>query len=449
MELKRTDLTVRQERAVLVRAVLPDERTEETDPLEELRQLAETAGARVVEGVVQRRPAVDATFYIGKGKVQEISGLCAALDADVIICDDDLTPAQIRNLERATNRKVIDRSELILDIFATHARTRQAKLQVELAQLEYTSPRLTRMWSHLERIEGGIGTIGGLGTRGPGERQLESDRRLVRNRITDLRHELRRIEKRKEREVESRREHATVSLVGYTNSGKSTLMNALTGAGVLVEDKLFSTLDTKTRSCSLGNGHHILLSDTVGFIKKLPHHLVASFHATLEEARQADLLLHVADASSAMLASQVKAVDEALLALGCHQKPTLMVLNKADKVSSDFESPLLSHRYPRHVLISALRKQGLDELKQRVIEFIDAMRVEAEVLSPVRNGKLLAFLADKGQVLSRQYEEEWARVRVLMSEKHLGKLAEMEAEVKITRLTKHDPALQPSGAKGD
>ncbi|MHB8862639.1 MAG: GTPase HflX [Pirellulaceae bacterium] len=279
------------ESAVLVRVILPNQRFEE-DPLAELEGLATTAGTRVVCGLTQRRQRPDATTFLGRGKVEELAALVDTHGVDVVIFDNDLSPGQTRNLEQALDVKVIDRTELILDIFATHAQTYESRLAVELAQLEYSLPRLKRLWTHLSRLKLGIGM------RGPGEKQLEVDRRLVERRIHELRDELREFEKRKERQVAARDDHMTVSLVGYTNAGKSTLMNALTNANVLVQDKLFATLDTRTRRWQLPHWGPVLLSDTVGFIRQLPHRLIASFKATLEESRQADLLLHVADASN-------------------------------------------------------------------------------------------------------------------------------------------------------
>ena len=290
IELQRTD-SVASEAAVLVGVLLNGRSTEE-HPLEELEGLATTAGARVVGSLTQKREAPDVTTYLGSGKVEELQRLAAAADADVVIFDNDLAPSQTRNLEKTIGVKVLDRTELILDIFASRAQTHEVRLAVELAQLQYSLPRLKRMWTHLSRIKGGIGM------RGPGEKQLEVDRRLVEKRIHDLSNELSTIQRRKERQVAARNDRMTVSLVGYTNAGKSTLMNALTEADVLADDKLFATLDTRTRRWQLPGWGPVLLSDTVGFIRDLPHHLIASFKATLEEARQADLLLHVADASS-------------------------------------------------------------------------------------------------------------------------------------------------------
>jgi len=265
LDTPRDELSVRQERAVLVSVSLPDRPWLTTDPLEELQGLAETAGAKVVGGVLQKRHEINGSTYIGRGKLAELKAVVAAADADVVIFDNDLSPGQVRNLEKATNVKVIDRSELILDIFATRARSVEARLQVELAQLEYSLPRLKRMWTHLSRYSGGIGL------RGPGETQLEEDRRLIGLRIRDLKAKLAEVQARREREVRSRQEQYTVSLVGYTNAGKSTLMNKLTGAGVLAEDKLFSTLETRTRQWNIPDFDRVLLSDTVGFIRNLPH----------------------------------------------------------------------------------------------------------------------------------------------------------------------------------
>ncbi|MCH2569877.1 MAG: GTPase HflX, partial [Planctomycetes bacterium] len=314
-ELKRTELSVHRERAILVAVLVKNtDLLEGEDPIEELQGLVTTAGANVVGTLTQRRLQPDKKTYLGQGKVEELTSLIALTKAEVVIFDNDLSPAQIRNLEQLLDTKVLDRSELILDIFATRAQTYESRLQVELAQLQYALPRLKRMWTHLSRIEGGIGT------RGPGEKQLEEDRRLVESRITDLRRRLRDEEVRKQRQVESRSNIPTISLVGYTNAGKSTLMNGLTDAGVLTENRLFATLETRTRRWQLPDIGFVLLSDTVGFIRNLPHHLIASFKATLEEANQADLLLHVVDASSPSAKRQVEIVEDVLKELNTDQK---------------------------------------------------------------------------------------------------------------------------------
>src|SRR5205807_9467404 len=335
----------------------------------------------------QRRERINPATYIGKGKVEELQEQVQAADADVVIFDNDLSPGQVRNLEKATELKVLDRSELILDIFATRARTAEARLQVELAQLEYSLPRLRRMWSHLSRYKGGIGL------RGPGETQLEEDRRIVDQRIRDLRGRLGEVQARKEREVRTRLEEHTVSLVGYTNAGKSTLMTRLTGAGVYVEDKLFSTLDTRTRQWHLKDWGRVLLSDTVGFIRELPHHLIASFKATLEEARQARLLLHVVDASNEHAEEQIKAVNGVLKELGCADKPTLLVLNKIDRVSDQSLVQVLQTHHPRAVAVSAATGRGIDALQDAVIEMLSADFANALITTGAGNGRVLAYLS--------------------------------------------------------
>ena len=334
------------ERSVLARLILSEQKVEE-DPLEELHGLATTAGTQVVGEMIQRRGTADKSSFLGKGKVEELRCLVERRDADVVIFDNDLSPAQIRNLEKAIGVKVLDRTELILDIFAAGARTYESRLAIELAQLEYSLPRLKRMWTHLSRQAMGVGM------RGPGEKQLEVDRRLAQKRIHDLKEDLAKVERRREREVSARNEVPTVSLVGYTNAGKSTLMNALTDAGVVAENKLFATLDTRTRRCLLPGWGTILLSDTVGFIRDLPHTLVASFKSTLEETRQADLLLHVADASNPAVFDQINAVYKVLEELEIEEKDTVLVLNKVDGIRSPAMLNRVLDRYPKAIPVSA------------------------------------------------------------------------------------------------
>lgn len=399
-DIAREELSIHLEKAFLVSVALPERPWVGGDPLDELRGLATTAGAEVVGGICQKRLKINPFSYIGKGKLQELQEQTAATDADVIIFDNDLTPGQVRNLEKATNLKVLDRSELILDIFATRARSVEARLQVELAQLEYSLPRLRQMWSHLGRISGGIGT------RGPGETQLEEDRRLVTLRIRDLKERLREVQARREREVRSRSEEHTVSLVGYTNAGKSTLMNSLTGAGVYVEDKLFSTLDTRTRQWHIKDWGRILLSDTVGFIRDLPHHLVASFKATLEEARQARLLMHVVDASNPAVEDQIISVNKVLKELGCGDKPTLLVLNQIDRVADLSILQVLEKHHPRAVSISAATGQGLGALGEAVMEMIGADFANALVETSSANGKVLSYLAAHAEIYRQEYQDD-------------------------------------------
>ena len=404
IDLQRTERLGRQERAVLVGVILPDHGSDHDDPLDEIRGLAKTAGLHVVATMLQKRQQVDIATYIGSGKVEELKELVEAHEADVVVFDNDLGPAQTRNLERILQVKVVDRTEVILDIFATHAQTHEAHLQVELAQLEYAMPRLKRMWTHLSRYKGGIGV------RGPGEKQLEEDRRLVAHRIQELKAKLEKIQARKEREVAGRSDVPTVSLVGYTNAGKSTLMNALTGSDVLVEDKLFATLDTRTRKWRFQGGGQALLSDTVGFIRNLPHALVASFKATLEEARQADLLLHVVDASSPEAEGQIRAVAEVLAELELDDHPTLLVLNKADRVPDRSYLDVLRAHHRDSVCISAARGEGLDRLEQAVREALLDRALDAEVETGVSNGRVLAYLAQHAQIHNRTYNHDHDRV---------------------------------------
>lgn len=403
------------ETAILVRVILPHH-VESDDPFDEIRGLAETAGLRVVADLSQRREAPDVASYIGKGKLDELKQLVADTEADVVVFDNDLHPGQTRNLESTLKIKVLDRTELILDIFATSARTNEAALAVELAQLEYALPRLKRMWTHLSRIKAGVGM------RGPGEKQLEVDRRLVEKRIFDLREEIHAIERRKERLVASRRDRLTVSLVGYTNAGKSTLMNALTGAGVLAADKLFATLDTRTRRWHLPSWGPVLLSDTVGFIRDLPHALVTSFKATLEEARQADLLVHVADAANPAVLDQISAVYTVLQELHIEEKGTLLVLNKVDRLADRADLAPVLQRYPNAVCISARSGEGLDKLHDAVSFALSRSFADLDIETDVANGRLLAFLAAHGEVLEQQYEGDRVLIHCRIPQRHLGGL---------------------------
>ncbi|MFO0905610.1 MAG: GTPase HflX [Pirellulales bacterium] len=399
----------------MVRVILPDD-AEFDDPLEELHGLATTAGVEVVSGLTQRRERPDVATYLGSGKVDELKRVVEEHDADVVLFDNNLAPSQSRNLEKALKVKVLDRTELILDIFASNARTYEARLAVELAQMEYSLPRLKRMWTHLSRIKMGIGM------RGPGEKQLETDRRLVEKRIFDLREELHEIEKRKERQVAARHDHMTVSLVGYTNAGKSTLMNSLTDADVLAADKLFATLDTRTRRWHLPNWGPVLLSDTVGFIRDLPHSLIASFKATLEEARQADLLMHVADASNPAAVEQIAAVYSVLEEIGILAKDTLLVLNKVDVPHAEERAASLLQRYPNAVTISARKKSGFDRLALAVSDALSRSFADLDVETSVANGKLLAYLAHHGEILSQKYQDDRVVVHCRIPSRFVGRI---------------------------
>jgi GTP-binding protein HflX len=420
VDSRRTDLTVHRERAVLVSVLLPGNERDRREPLSELYGLATTAGAIVVGTLVQKRQRPDAGTYLGRGKVEELHDLVDQCKADVVIFDNELTPAQIRNLELATDTKVLDRTEVILDIFASRAQTHEARLQVELAQLEYALPRLKRMWTHLSRMEGGIGM------RGPGEQQLEEDRRIVDRKIVELRRKIKLIQSRKEREVRSRSGEHTVAIVGYTNAGKSTLMNALTGADALVEDKLFATLDTRTRRWPIANFGQVLLSDTVGFIRGLPHSLVASFKATLEEVTQADLLIHVVDASSESAREQIAAVQTVLEELQCQKKPTVMALNKADKVPHRSYLDALRAMNHQAVPTSAKTRSGLNELERLVTDVLSREFIDVEVEASAGNGKLLAFLQSHAIEQSRIYEDGRVLLHCRLPRQSLGQVVGLQ-----------------------
>lgn len=420
-----------KERVLVCGVIFPDQEVEDAGPLTEAGGLVVAAGSEVVggdplaHGVVQNRAkAVPATLF-GAGKVEEIGEACKALEVDAVVVDNDLTPAQVRNLEKAWNTRVVDRSELILDIFARRAQTKQARLQVELAQTEYLMPRLRRMWTHLERMEGAIGT------RGPGETQLETDRRLIKKRILDLKRELKEIENRRRRQTMSRSEQFTIGLVGYTNAGKSTLLNALTGAGVLAEDLLFATLDTRTRRWQLKDGRTVLLSDTVGFLKRLPHHLVASFHATLEEAVGVDLLLHVVDASHPDARSQMRAVREVLAREVRVHCPQLLVLNKADALTDPVRVPTFDLDGEEEVvLVSARSGKGLDELDARVSEQLDRRCARVKLTISNAEGRLIARVKRAVVVEDERWENDRVELVARVPDRELGTL-EREAKGRI------------------
>ena len=365
----------KRERAILVSASPKRQRLlwNPQDSLDELAELARTAGARVLERVSQRVPK-PTQEYVGKGKLEEIKRLCADLDVDTVICDDELTPTQQRNLENAlSGRKVIDRTALILDVFASRARTREGRLQVELAQHEYLLPRLAGQWTHLDRLRGGTGAGGGIGTRGPGETQIETDRRLVRGSIQKLKKDLENVRRRRKLHRSKRAGNGipVVSLVGYTNAGKSTLLNRMTRAGVRAENLMFSTLDPVTRRIQLPSGHHMLLTDTVGFIHKLPTSLIAAFRATLEEIAESSLVLHVVDVTHRNAPEQVTVVESILGDMGMSGVPTLMALNKADLLAKSDNGhvdvlPVLASGPEEAVLISALTGEGIGELLEKI-----------------------------------------------------------------------------------
>lgn len=388
--------------------------------------------------LVQNRERPHPATCLGKGKLDELKDLVDATDAELVIFDNNLTPSQGRNLEQELQRMIVDRSELILDIFATHARTHEAKLQVELAQLQYTRTRLKRMWTHLERIEGGIGA-----SRGPGEKQIETDRRLIDQRISELQVRLKDVEDRRERMVGQRETFPLVSVVGYTNAGKSTLMNTLTGSDVYVADRLFATLDTRTRKWTIPNWGSVLLSDTVGFVRDLPHQLVASFKSTLEEARQADLLLHVVDASNPEAEQQAQTVEQVLGEIGVEIRNSILVLNKIDAVQDRTVVDVLRAKYTHSITVSARERTGLDRLGLLASELLSDGFVEAELETSAGNGKLLAYLAEHANVLERTYVDSSVILRCRVSRHWLPRLQSEPSISKITIRASAESSLLP------
>jgi GTP-binding protein HflX len=449
---ERTSIKVQSERAVVAAVRLPESVYDQRDPFGELRSLAEQAGAIIVGEIEQRRQRPEAATFIGSGKLDEIKGLCEATNASLVIFDHDLSPRQISNIEEAVGRKIIDRSELILDIFASRATTHEAKLQVELAQLEYTYPRLRAMWDHLERIVG-AGGMAGIGTRGPGEQQLEIDRRLVQRKKLILKAELDEIHARKRRMVRQRKlDHYTVGLVGYTNAGKSTMFNTLTAGGAYADDRLFATLVTRTRDWDLGGGLRVMLSDTVGFVRELPHHLVASFRATLEEAIHADLLLIVLDVSDpaadmhydTVMSTLDELLDEVAVDWaredplpgewgGMTGKRTaedmprprrVLLLNKVDRLADNRSLLVWQQKVPDSIPISA-RDPG-DPGHARLVELVrDAAQggvQEVTLRLHLKDSRAVNMVENRAEVLGRDYEEGKVRLRVRIGRRQLAQL---------------------------
>ncbi|MBT3266813.1 GTPase HflX [Candidatus Poribacteria bacterium] len=393
------------------------------DSMAELAALAETAGVEVVCQVVQRRNRPHAATLIGSGKVDELRVLNEEVNADLYLFDDELSPGQMRNLDKTLDSKVLDRTDVILDIFAQRARTKEAKLQVELAQLEYAIPRLRRAWTHLSRVGGGSGVGGGVGTRGPGRTQLEMDQRLIQRRIKQVRKDLGDMRRQRRVQRSARTKEYTASLVGYTNAGKSSVLNALTGERhVATEDKLFKTLDPTTRQLDIDDGRSLLVTDTVGFIQRLPHRLVAAFRATLEEVLEADLLLHVVDVAHANPVAQIASVNEVLAELEALDIPTLLVLNKVDllddaKVLSDIKA-----EYPDAIPVSSVTGDGMDSLRHELSTRAGEGEQEYEFRLPHERGRLLSYLYEHGQVDDVDYGELEVTVRAHLHPKHIAPL---------------------------
>ena len=391
--------------------------------------MADTAGAIVVGTLTQQLDRPHPATYLGTGKVDELGQRIQELGATLVIFDDELSPAQGKNIEGLVRTRVMDRAELILDIFATRARSNEARMQVELAQLEYMLPRLTRLWTHLEKMRGGIGM------RGPGETQLETDRRLIQHRIRVLKERLADVERARDIQRKGRQTHFRVALVGYTNAGKSSILRALADDGsVFVEDRLFATLDPLTREVDLGDGYGMLLTDTVGFIRKLPHHLVASFRATLAEARDADLLLHVIDVSHPAWEEHRDVVDGVLAELELEGRPVLHVMNKMDLVDDAMRETVrarVSNLIPTAVFVSAQASGGLEPLRDALRDAVRRQRPVLEIRLPAAAGRLLAELHRHGEVLAQDADEEELVVRARLDERTIGRLRQAGARIMV------------------
>ena len=430
---QREDLNVVAERAVLVALSLRGELISLDERFAELSALTESAGGVVVGHLTQRRRLPHGKTFIGKGKVVQLKELAESVNASVIIFDHDMTPAQIRNLEEATMLKIIDRSELILDIFSSRASTTEAKLQVEIAQLEYTYPRLRAMWDHLGQVTGGAPV--GIGTRGPGEQQIEIDRRLVQRRQKQLRHELEVIQKRSVREVEKRNsDYFTVGLVGYTNAGKSTLFNTLTDGGAWAHDQLFATLSTRVERWELGGGTNAMLSDTVGFIRRLPHHLVASFRSTLEETIHCQLILIILDASDPSALSQLETVEETLIEIGAQHQPRLLVLNKIDLLGSPSDKLVWVSRYPDAIQISSVSGEGIETLISEVHGVVIGDVREVVITLPSRASKAVDFIEKRAEVLHRDWKDDRSIFTIRIGRNQIEQLLSRERDVLINDL---------------
>ncbi len=416
---------MQEERALLIGVYGPETpRLEAEEHINELELLTTTAGGHVIDKILQNRTRPDASFYIGEGKLSEVRGFVKSLDIDTLVFDDDLSPTQIRNIEKDTEAKVLDRSGLILDIFASRAKTAAAKAQVELAQLQYLRPRLSRFWTHLSRQQGGIGT------RGPGETQIETDRRLIDKRISTLKQKLEKLDRQRQTQRKRRADMITISLVGYTNAGKSTLMNALTETRVHAEDRLFATLDATIRRHTIEN-YDMLLSDTVGFIRKLPHHLIESFKSTLDELRQADILLHVIDSSSKMHQDHIRVVEETLEELEINDKKVMKVFNKVDAVEP-YKLTELQRAYPQAAFISAERSIGINALNEKIKALIEEDFVKRTMRIPAAKYEGVAFLHRTANIHSQKYVNSSIEVTFSISEENLLRLNDMLHNVEGT-----------------
>jgi len=417
--------TTKRERAILVGVATRDSpRSRVEDYLEELALLADSAGADVALRLIQERQNIDAAYYIGSGKADELAFLVEEKKIDIVVFDDDLSAVQVRNLQKLIKCKIVDRSGIILDIFASRARTSEAKTQVELAQLQYMLPRLTRQWTHLSK------QFGGIGTKGPGETQIETDRRAIRTKISHLGTKLKRIAKERAEQRKGRENFPRVALVGYTNAGKSTLLNWFSKADVLVEDRLFATLDSTVRVVNLSPAYKILLSDTVGFIRKLPHHLVASFKSTLEEVAEADILLHVIDVSHPLFEEQISVVNETLDELITEPKPTIMVFNKIDKLENRNIIGYLNDTYPNAAFISAARSINMKALEDKIMHILDENISEQTMTFGQNDYKIISQIHDIAEILDKKYDGDEIIIRFRMNRMYADRLKKALARKK-------------------
>jgi len=413
-------LTNQPETAIVVGVITKQNRRSQVgEYLDELTLLADTAGAQVLHKIIQDRERIDSATFIGSGKAKEIGEIVDREQINLVIFDDDLSPVQVRNLEKYIKCKILDRSGLILDIFASRAKTKEAMTQVELAQHQYFLSRLTRQWTHLSK------QYGGVGTKGPGEQQIETDRRAIRARISHLKEKLESINKEREVQRKGREEYPRVAMIGYTNAGKSTLIKLLSGANVLIEDRLFATLDTTVRMVSLSSSKNILLSDTVGFIRKLPSHLIASFKSTLAEAAEADILLHVIDISHPKFEEQITVVNGILEELHAADKPTILVFNKIDKLRDRSIIHEVTTQYKDSVFISAERGINISSLKEKLLQILDSGTVNYTLTIQQLDYRTIAKLYEIADIMTKEYEANSVKITFRINQKNMERLKKL------------------------
>ncbi|MDI6803666.1 MAG: GTPase HflX [Bacteroidota bacterium] len=419
------NFTSEKEKSIVVGIKLPSlTRQHVNDYLDELVLLADTAGSEVVHRIVQERVRIEASTFIGAGKAEEIAELVKEENINLVIFDDDLSRTQVRNLEKIINCKIVDRSGLILDIFASRAKSKEAMTQVELAQLQYTITRLTRMWTHLSK------QYGGIGTKGPGETQIETDRRAIRKRIQLLKEKLTQIDKEREIQRKGRKDFTRIALIGYTNAGKSTLMNGLADADVFVEDRLFATLDTTVRIMQLPHSQKVLLSDTVGFIRKLPPNLIASFKSTLAEVVEADILLHVVDVSHPLFEEHIQTVISTIEELEAESKTTILVFNKIDALIDRTILNELTKKFVGSIAVSALRGINIPALKEKLFSYVSEEFIERVVETDHLNYKVISKLHDIGEILEKKFGNKKVSIKIRFNKKRLGDFEKLLAKIK-------------------